>query len=173
MSLVSFIAGVGAGMLFKKPSKRAQCTIHAECEENAEGVSGRIELQSLGARTLAIVTLSGLTPGAHGLHVHRCADFSNGCASTCEHYNPDGVSSHGGPLGPNRHKGDFGNIYADTSGKCTQQHIIVDTELDEIVGRAFIVHADPDDYGVGGHEDSASTGHAGARIAGGVITWAV
>jgi Cu-Zn family superoxide dismutase len=32
-----------------------------------------------------------------------------------------------------------------------------------------IVHADPDDYGKGGEEDSLTTGHAGARIACAII----
>ena len=33
-----------------------------------------------------------------------------------------------------------------------------------IVGRAVVVHADPDDLGRGGADDSKTTGHAGARV---------
>lgn len=38
-----------------------------------------------------------------------------------------------------------------------------------VVGRAFVVHADPDDLGRGGYEDSKITGHAGNRLACGAI----
>ena len=33
-----------------------------------------------------------------------------------------------------------------------------------IIGRAIVVHADEDDLGKGGKEDSKTTGHAGARV---------
>ena len=38
-----------------------------------------------------------------------------------------------------------------------------------VVGRALVLHADADDLGKGGYPDSLTTGHAGARIACGVI----
>lgn len=38
-----------------------------------------------------------------------------------------------------------------------------------VIGRTLVVHADPDDLGLGGHELSKTTGNAGGRIACGVI----
>ncbi len=38
-----------------------------------------------------------------------------------------------------------------------------------VIGRSFVVHADVDDLGDGGHELSPTTGNAGARLACGVI----
>ncbi|CAB4316196.1 unnamed protein product [Prunus armeniaca] len=38
-----------------------------------------------------------------------------------------------------------------------------------ILGRAVVVHADPDDLGKGGHELSKTTGNAGARVGCGII----
>lgn len=143
---------------------RAVCVISTE---HSNGVSGKITLTALSERTLAECDLSGLPPGFHGLHVHNKADFSKGCASTCSHYNPTN-SDHGGPTGPNRHKGDFGNIYADALGRCTTT-VVADVELDRIRNRAFIVHEGEDDLGRGGDAESLKTGNAGARLACGKI----
>lgn len=38
-----------------------------------------------------------------------------------------------------------------------------------ILGRAVVVHSDVDDLGRGGFSDSLTTGHAGTRVACGVI----
>ena len=38
-----------------------------------------------------------------------------------------------------------------------------------IIGRAVVIHEDPDDNGLGGHDDSLITGHAGKRLACAVI----
>lgn len=40
------------------------------------------------------------------------------------------------------------------------------------MGRSVVVHADPDDLGRGGFNDSKTTGHAGARLSCGVIGFA-
>jgi Cu-Zn family superoxide dismutase len=38
-----------------------------------------------------------------------------------------------------------------------------------VIGRAFVVHKDFDDLGLGPYPDSKTTGHSGARVACGVI----
>lgn len=38
-----------------------------------------------------------------------------------------------------------------------------------VIGRSLVVHADKDDFGKGGHDDSFITGHAGARLSCGII----
>lgn len=38
-----------------------------------------------------------------------------------------------------------------------------------VIGRTVVVHADEDDLGKGGFEDSKTTGHAGARLGCAVI----
>ncbi|TXG65789.1 hypothetical protein EZV62_007064 [Acer yangbiense] len=63
-------------------------------------------------------------------------------------------------------------VYMCDSG--TVSFTIVDKQIPltgphSIVGRAVVVHADPDDLGKGGHELSKSTGNAGGRIACGII----
>jgi len=142
----------------------ATCVLDAE---HSNGIHGVIRLFPEGTQTMAICDIHGLTPGLHGFHVHECGDLSRGCASTCNHYNPCD-QRHGGPQGPQRHRGDFGNIVADQYGRCTDR-ILADVEVHELLGRAFIIHADRDDLGLGGDEESHKTGNAGARIACGLI----
>lgn len=113
------------------------------------------------------VDLTGLPPSSeHGFHVHEVGDCSAPDATSAgDHYNPEG-HAHALPNGEARHAGDMGNITADENGE-VHTSIVVDTmSLDgsapSPVGRAVIVHANPDD-------GSQPTGNAGARIACGVV----
>ncbi|KAG8224204.1 hypothetical protein J437_LFUL002660 [Ladona fulva] len=117
--------------------------------------------------------ITGLSPGLHGMHVHEKGDLSGGCGSTGGHFNPE-MKNHGSPTSSDRHVGDLGNIQANSIGLA--KVAIVDSVIsllpnskNNIVGRAIVVHAGEDDLGLGGHEDSLSSGHAGARLACGII----
>jgi len=116
-------------------------------------------------------TVTGLSEGKHGFHIHQFGDYSSGCTSTGGHFNPAG-KNHGGPADEERHAGDLGNIVAGADG--TAEVNITDgqvslTGVNSVVGRAIVVHAGEDDLGKGGFEDSLKTGHAGGRLACGVI----
>jgi Cu-Zn family superoxide dismutase len=144
-----------------------------------KGVTGSVlftQAKADGAPVRAHVKLAGLAPNSvHGFHVHALGDLSKGCASAGGHFNPLGAP-HGGPkdAADARHAGDLGNVEANGEG-------VVDVVLEDahislkyadkscIVGRSVIVHADADDLGKGEFPDSKTTGHAGARIACGVI----
>ncbi|KAK1293515.1 Superoxide dismutase [Cu-Zn] 1 [Acorus calamus] len=137
-----------------------------------EGVSGHISFTQEGnGPTHVTANLFGLRPGLHGFHIHALGDTTNGCMSTGPHFNPAG-KEHGAPADENRHAGDLGNVIAGEDG--TASFTTVDSQIPltgphSIVGRAVVVHADPDDLGMGGHELSKSTGNAGGRLACGVI----
>jgi Cu-Zn family superoxide dismutase len=62
------------------------------------GPVGTIEFSDAGGSAGVRVkgTLTGLTPGQHGFHIHQFGDTTNGCASTGGHYNPKGAN-HGAP----------------------------------------------------------------------------
>ncbi|WVZ66993.1 hypothetical protein U9M48_016140 [Paspalum notatum var. saurae] len=116
-------------------------------------------------------SISGLKPGLHGFHVHALGDTTNGCMSTGPHFNPVG-KEHGAPEDENRHAGDLGNVTAGEDGVANVN--VTDSQIPltgphSIIGRAVVVHADPDDLGKGGHELSKSTGNAGGRLACGII----
>lgn len=81
--------------------------------------------------------------------------------------------NHGSPKEKERHIGDLGNIEANEGGIAVfnfldEQISLINTKRN-ILGRAVVVHADADDLGKGGQADSNTTGHAGGRIACGVI----
>ena len=72
----------------------------------------------------------------------------------------------------NRHVGDLGNVMADKTGKATFSFSDSQISLfgkNSILGRSLVIHELEDDLGKGGHHDSKTTGHAGGRIACGVI----
>lgn len=119
-------------------------------------------------------TVSGLSPGLHGFHVHEYGDLREGCQSMCAHFNPT-KSQHGGLRSLRRHLGDLGNISVNVNGVASID--IIDPHLrltgqSGIIGRGLVVHADRDDLGRGSSPESLITGNAGRRIMCGVIGWA-
>ncbi|KAL0457324.1 UNVERIFIED_CONTAM: Superoxide dismutase [Cu-Zn] [Sesamum latifolium] len=87
---------------------------------SSEGVSGKIFFTQEGdGPTTVVGEVSGLKPGLHGFHVHALGDTTNGCMST-------------------------GSAHFE----------IVDKQIPlagphSIIGRAVVVHGDPDDLGKG------------------------
>jgi Cu-Zn family superoxide dismutase len=138
-----------------------------------------VELQSVGGvvGTLVFRTvddgleidgeISGLTPGAHGFHIHEVGectppDFKSAGA----HFNPT-AAPHAAPTAAAHHLGDLGNIDADAEGKA-KVHVVAALSLDprsaaSIMGKTVVVHASADDL------SSQPAGNAGDRIACGVI----
>ncbi|XP_074094479.1 superoxide dismutase [Cu-Zn]-like isoform X2 [Cotesia typhae] len=116
-------------------------------------------------------TITGLTPGDHGIHVHQKGDLSDGCTSTGEHFNPTN-KTHGGPMDAERHVGDLGNFQANGTGVVIVN--ITDTVIslsgpDSIIGRSLVIHSGKDDLGKGGNETSLTSGNAGSRVACGIV----
>ena len=112
------------------------------------------------------VHTSGMSPGYHGIHIHRAASCStdqmpfDGAGA---HHNPDDAK-HGA------HNGDLPNLFVNVAGRGRLQTTTTAATLtageDTIFdgnGSALIVHADPDDG------FTNPTGHSGVRVACGVI----
>ena len=98
-------------------------------------------------------------------------NLTEGCKTAGPHFNPHG-HTHGGPNEEVRHVGDLGNLHAGEDGVAhfeIEDHLVHLYGEHSVVGRSCICHADIDDLGKGGHELSATTGNAGARLACGVI----
>ncbi len=132
-------------------------------------VRGDLRFAAVGDRIEVTGTLSGLPGGGtHGFHVHETGDCSAPDATSAGgHFNPDS-NAHGRVGHGEHHAGDSDNITADADGNAQvrgwlEGATLGDGAAADIVGKAVIVHADPDDY------TSQPTGDAGDRLACGVI----
>lgn len=130
--------------------------------------TGTVSFTQKGNVVIVEARLEGLTPGAHGFHVHERGNCTAPDASSAGgHFNPE-AAAHGGPAGASRHAGDLGNLQADASGKVVQRVEVTGITLDagerSIIGRAVIVHEKADDL------TSQPTGGSGARVACGLIS---
>jgi len=119
------------------------------------------------------INIVGLKKNAlHGFHVHESGDLTSHCESMCAHFNPYG-KNHGCPGVKERHVGDLGNLQTDASGsakyRINDDFIKLRGSKANIIGRGLIIHADPDDCGLGGDEASLKNGNAGKRIACAII----
>ena len=113
------------------------------------------------------VDVDGLTPGDHGMHVHKtgaCVVGTNPAfSSASSHFNPTG-GLHGA------HAGDLGNLAVNPQGKARTQFETTQFSLTAGAlslldgdGSALVIHRDVDD-GV-----TDPTGNSGPRIGCGVI----
>ena len=111
---------------------------------------------------------SGLKPNAEqGFHVHEKGDCSAPDAlSAGGHFNPE-TKMHGIPDSGMNHAGDLPNIKSDSNGNAVYTAKLAGFSVDNgpsgILGRAVVVHRDPDDY------KTQPAGNSGPRIACGLI----
>ncbi len=130
-------------------------------------VSGVVYFDDQGDGTIRIEgSIDGLTPGNHGFHIHQYGDCTLPDFSMAGgHFNPDNAP-HGAPNSENRHVGDLGNIFADSTGHAylnRTDSMISLTGPHCILGRAVIIHAGEDDL------ETQPSGNAGPRIACGIV----
>jgi Cu-Zn family superoxide dismutase len=115
------------------------------------------------------LTAKGLPPGKHGVHVHEKGDCSASDASSAgNHFGPGG-GIHAAPNDPKGHAGDLGNLEAGADGTgtltLTTTRLTVAPGERSVVGRAIVIHSEPDDFTT----QPSGTAGAGGRIACGVI----
>ncbi len=155
----------GCTAMSPMPAGPAATTTLAPTQGNS--AKGTVSFAQRGGKVVVVAKVSGLTPGSHGFHIHEKGDCSSADAmSAGGHFNPTG-KPHAHPSTTERHAGDMPMLVADASGTAS-----LTTELDvitigsgatDIVGKAVIVHTDPDDF------KTQPTGNAGGRVACGVI----
>jgi Cu-Zn family superoxide dismutase len=127
-------------------------------------VTGTARVTPSASGVVVLVAVQDASPGEHGVHVHEKGDCSDPAAmSAGPHFNPNGGAHHGGPNTPVRHGGDLGNINVNSTGGGLLVVTVSDLSVDNVVGRAVVVHEKQDDL------QSDPAGNSGARIACGVL----
>ncbi len=110
-----------------------------------------------------------VTPGEHGIHIHRVGSITPDFEAAGEHFNPTNAQ-HGfnNPQGP--HAGDLQNIIVNEDGSASYQTIAPlvtlsggENALLDSDGSALVIHQNADDY------QTDPSGESGDRVAAGVI----
>ena len=187
LAVIVLILGLSFGLV--KPTKEVAYSAVARIDNGTiQGTVSFSQAKSGGAVTITLALRGipasngwnsdpkkvGGDPFLHGMHIHNKSDLANDCNNTGGHLNL-GFTYHAGPSNTTRHTGDLGNHVTEADKSINKVFtdsvisLVPGNAADVTAGRAFVIHADSDDYGLGGFGDSLTSGHAGLRLACGVI----
>ena len=129
---------------------------------------GTVHFQQLKDGSVEVVAdFTGVPAGVHGFHVHElgnCGDNGNAAGG---HFNPTSMP-HAAPEAASHPAGDFGNVTASANGEIHTRFVTRSITVTEgersVIGKAVILHANPDDLA------TQPSGNAGARISCGVVS---
>jgi Cu-Zn family superoxide dismutase len=148
----------------------AQSAIAQLRDTNRQDV-GNVSLLQTPAGVLLKLSLKGMPPGEHALHIHAVGECEPpSFVSAGPHFNPSNTH-HGIMVGPG-HAGDMPNLHIPPTGslevELVNAAITIDTDKPNSVfhpgGTAVVIHSGKDDY------VTDPAGNAGNRIACGVIS---
>lgn len=142
---------------------------------NAEGVGqyiGEVKFSDSKQGLIIETNLSKLPAGPHGFHIHQnpsCEpDVKDGVAGAAlkagAHYDPKQSGFHAAPTADG-HLGDLPLLQVDNQGLAQVKLLAPRLNLENIKGRAVMIHAGGDNYS----DQPQALGGGGARIACGVI----
>lgn len=153
-------------------SHAASNSAHADIV-NAQGVTvGHAKFSTASDGVKISVTVSQLTPGEHGIHIHTVGKCDGPAFTTAGgHFNP--TSAHHGvnnAQAPHPHLGDLPNLVVSAKGTAKVTFTATGATLSDGPnslfhegGTSLVIHAKPDDM------MSDPSGNSGDRIACGVI----
>ncbi|WP_418790489.1 superoxide dismutase family protein [Phosphitispora sp. TUW77] len=137
----------------------------------APDINGIVIFRNAAGGSIVSADISGLPPyrpaegeknpvGPHGFHIHKIGNCQVGdpnepFKAAGEHWNPDN-QPHG------NHAGDFPVLFSN-QGRAMMTFFTDRFRVEDIIGKAVIIHQNPDDY------RTQPAGDAGKRLACGVI----
>lgn len=131
--------------------------------------NGGLKVTAAGTAVKISGMIQGLEPDSEfGFHFHEKGDCSAPDATSAgAHFNPTN-EDHGNPQAQPHHAGDMLNVKSDAQGVAAVSIDNSDVSLqtgqpNDIVGKALVLHAKPDDY------KTQPSGDSGDRIACGVV----
>ena len=134
----------------------------AELQDSTGKPVGVATFTTTDAGATMAVSVSGLLPGRHGIHIHQNGNCTPPAFTTAgPHLNP-ASKQHGleNPRGP--HAGDMPNLEVGGDG-AADVTLPVASEVLRQTGGAVVIHADPDD------QQTDPSGNSGDRLVCGVI----
>lgn len=132
---------------------------------NAGKSAGVVKADDTPYGLLLTPTLQGLSPGAHGFHIHATALCSDGGMAAGGHLDPLHTEVHHGPYQASGHLGDLPVLIVNEKGEAVLPVLAPRLTLAAIKGHALIIHEGSDNYA----EDALKQPGSAIRVACGVI----
>lgn len=175
--ILAAVIAAGTATLAQQKSASGAGIVRAHADIKGEGITGTAEFvesqQGAGKIVNVTVTLSGLKPGVHAVHLHAVGTCEAPFTSAGGHFDPGPAGNMDPDANHPFHMGDIPPITVAANGKGTMKIATTRVTLSDgplslfdADGSAIIVHANPD-QGITGEPKSGVSG--GPRIACGVI----
>jgi Cu-Zn family superoxide dismutase len=150
--------------------------VHGHADITGEGISGTADFtesqQGTGKLVTITVTVKGLKPGMHGVHLHAVGKCTPDFAAAGGHFDPGPAGNPDPDVNHPYHMGDLPQL-AVTGGTATMRVATTRVTLSDgplslfdADGSAIVIHGNPD-QGISGEAKSGVSG--GPRVACGVI----
>ena len=169
---MSVLAGAALLAFVTNPANAVAQSAHAGIVDAQGATIGHADFSTVANGVEISVTVSQLSPGEHGIHIHNVGKCEGPAFTTAGgHFNPTGAH-HGvhNAMEPHPHLGDLPNLVVSDAGtgKLTFTAVGVTigdgpNSLFHDGGTSLVIHAKPDDL------TNDPSGNSGDRIACGVI----